>query len=44
MGYITTVLTAEERASAGPKSGALAAVTVALDPLGGVSVVIDSVP
>jgi len=44
MGYFTTILTAAERASAGPKSGAQAAATVALDPLGGVSVVIDSVP
>jgi 2-furoyl-CoA dehydrogenase large subunit len=44
MGYITTVLTAEERRRAGPKSGALAAATVALDPLGGVTVGIDSVP
>jgi 2-furoyl-CoA dehydrogenase large subunit len=44
MGYITTVLTADERRRAGPKSGAQAAATVALDPLGGVTVVIDSVP
>ena len=44
MGYITTVLTQEERARAGPKSGAVAAATVGLDPLGGVSAVIDSVP
>jgi len=44
MGYITTVLTADERQRAGPKSGAQAAATVALDPLGGVSVMIDSVP
>jgi len=44
MGYITTVLTQEERARAGPKSGAQATATVAFDPLGGVSAVIDSVP
>ena len=44
MGYITTALMPEKRASAGPKSGALAAATVGLDPLGGVSAVIDSVP
>jgi 2-furoyl-CoA dehydrogenase large subunit len=44
MGYITTALTAEERARAGPKSGGLAAATVMLDPLGGVGAVIDSVP
>jgi len=44
MGYITTVLTAEERERAGAKSGAQTAATVAFDPLGGVSVAIDSVP
>src|SRR5207302_4821568 len=44
MGYITTVLSPEERQRAGPKSGAQAAATVALDPLGGVSVTIDSLP
>jgi 2-furoyl-CoA dehydrogenase large subunit len=44
MGYITTALTAEERRRAGPKSGAQAAATVTIDPLGGVSVAIDSVP
>jgi 2-furoyl-CoA dehydrogenase large subunit len=44
MGYITTVLSAEERQKAGPKGGAQAAATVALDPLGGVSAVIDSLP
>ncbi|HEX6442441.1 MAG TPA: xanthine dehydrogenase family protein molybdopterin-binding subunit [Stellaceae bacterium] len=44
MGYITTVLTPEERENAGPKGGAHAAATVALDPLGGVSVVLDSLP
>src|SRR6516225_6881615 len=44
MGYITTVLTADERARAGPKGGAQAAANVALDPLGAVSVVIDSTP
>jgi 2-furoyl-CoA dehydrogenase large subunit len=44
MGYITTVLTAEERRKAGPKSGAQATATVALDPLGGVSVHVASVP
>ncbi len=38
MGYITTVLTAEEREKAGPKGGAVATATVQLDPLGGVSV------
>jgi 2-furoyl-CoA dehydrogenase large subunit len=44
MGYITTVLSPKEREEAGPKDGALAAATVALDPLGGVSVAIDSLP
>jgi 2-furoyl-CoA dehydrogenase large subunit len=44
MGYITTVLSPAERDQAGPKSGAQAAATVSLDPLGGVSVAIDSVP
>ena len=44
MGYITTVLSPQERQKAGPKGGAQATATVALDPLGGVSVVINSVP
>ena len=44
MGYITTVLTPEERRKAGPKNGAQATATVALDPLGAVSVHVASVP
>lgn len=44
MGYITTVLTPEQRRKAGPKNGAQATATVAIDPLGGVSVHIASVP
>ena len=44
MGYITTVLSPQERQKDGPKGGAQAAATVALDPLGSVSVAIDSVP
>lgn len=44
MGYITTALTPDERRAAGPKSGAQAMATVALDPLGGVSAMIDSLP
>ena len=44
MGYITTVLTPEERAKAGPKNGAQAVATVAIDPLGSVSVKVASVP
>jgi 2-furoyl-CoA dehydrogenase large subunit len=44
MGYITTVLTPAERRKAGPKNGAQATATVSIDPLGGVSVHIASVP
>jgi 2-furoyl-CoA dehydrogenase large subunit len=44
MGYITTVMTAEERRKAGPKNGAQATATVSLDPLGGVGVHVASVP
>jgi len=44
MGYITTVLSLEERQKAGPKGGAQAAAAVAIDPLGDVSAVIDSLP
>lgn len=43
MGYITTVLTPEERAKAGP-NGAQAVATVAIDPLGSVTVKVASVP
>ena len=44
MGYITTALTPEERAKAGPKNGAQATATVSIDPLGTVSAHIASVP
>jgi len=44
MGYITTVLTAAERSRAGPKNGAQATATVALDPVGCVTVHVASVP
>lgn len=44
MGYISTVMTAEQRAKAGPKNGAIASATVSIDPLGGVTVVIASSP
>ncbi len=44
MGYITTVLSAAERRRAGPKGGAQATATIALDPLGSVSVHVASVP
>lgn len=39
-----TVLPREQRAKAGPKNGAIAAATVSIDPLGGVTVVIASAP
>ncbi len=44
MGYITTVLRAEERRRVGPKNGAQATATIALDPLGAVTVHIASTP
>lgn len=44
MGYITTVLTAEERRKAGPKNGAQATATVSIDPVGSVSVHVASTP
>ncbi|MDH2239245.1 molybdopterin-dependent oxidoreductase [Pigmentiphaga sp. GD03639] len=44
MGYISTVMTAEQRAKAGPKNGAIASATVGIDPLGGVTVVVASSP
>ncbi len=44
MGYITTVLSAEERRKAGPKDGAVSYATVAVDPLGAVTVTADSIP
>lgn len=44
MGYISTVLTPEQRAKAGPKNGAIASATVAIDLLGGVNVVVASAP
>jgi 2-furoyl-CoA dehydrogenase large subunit len=44
MGYITTVLPPEERRKAGPKNGAQATATIALDPGGAVSVHVSSVP
>ena len=44
MGYISTLKTGEERERAGPKDGAVASVTVAVDALGSVNVVGDSVP
>ena len=44
MGYISTVLAPAERAKAGPKNGAIAAATVDVDALGGVTATIDSTP
>ena len=44
MGYISTVLTPAQRAKAGPKNGAIASATVAIDLLGGVNVTIASAP
>ena len=44
MGYITTVLTPAERRKAGPKNGAQATATVAIDPVGSFSVHVASVP
>jgi 2-furoyl-CoA dehydrogenase large subunit len=44
MGYISTVLSAEQRAKAGPKNGAIASATVAIDLLGGVNITIASAP
>jgi 2-furoyl-CoA dehydrogenase large subunit len=44
MGYITTVLTLAERRKAGPKNGAQATATVAIDPVGSVTVHVASVP
>lgn len=44
MGYITTVLTAAERRKAGPKNGAQATATIAIDPVGSVAVHVASVP
>ena len=44
MGYITTVLTPSERRKAGPKNGAQATATVAIDPVGSVTVHVASAP
>ncbi len=44
MGYISTVLTPQERAKAGPKNGAQAVATIGIDPLGSVTVKVASVP
>jgi 2-furoyl-CoA dehydrogenase large subunit len=42
MGYLSTMLTSEARERAGPKNGAVSLATVAIDPLGAVSVSADA--
>ena len=44
MGYITTVLTKEQRAKAGPKNGAITSATVSIDPSGNIAANIASAP
>lgn len=44
MGYISTVLTPQQRSKAGPKNGAIASATVSIDLLGGINVGIASAP
>jgi 2-furoyl-CoA dehydrogenase large subunit len=44
MGYITTVMPADARRKAGPKSGGIASATVSVDLLGGVVVTVASTP
>ncbi|MBT7759671.1 MAG: molybdopterin-dependent oxidoreductase, partial [Rhodospirillaceae bacterium] len=44
MGYITTLLSPEQRERSGPKNGALATATVGFDPSGAISVAVSSVP
>ena len=44
LGYLSTILTADERNRAGPKNGAVSMATVNVDPLGAVSITADTVP
>lgn len=44
MGYLSTVLTPQERAKSGPKNGAQSSATVHIDPVGTITVQLDSVP
>lgn len=44
MGYLSTAMTPEERARAGPKNGAQSSATISIDPVGAVTVQLDSVP
>ncbi|MEZ1315067.1 molybdopterin-dependent oxidoreductase [Pseudomonas fluorescens] len=44
MGYITTAMSVDERAKAGPKNGAVSTATVTVGPLGDVTVHVSSTP
>ena len=44
MGYLSTALTPREREKAGPRNGAQSAATISIDPVGSVTVQLDSVP
>lgn len=44
MGYVSTILPAEERRKRGPQDGAVSLATVSVDPLGSVSVASDTTP
>lgn len=44
MGYLSTALTPAQREKAGPKNGAFASATLSLDPVGALTIQLDSVP
>ncbi len=44
MGYLSTLLTAENRERAGPKNGAISMATVNVEPMGAVSITADCTP
>ena len=44
LGYLATILSADERRRAGPKDGAVSMVTINVDPLGAVSLTADTMP
>lgn len=44
MGYVSTIVPAEERRRRGPQDGAVSLATVSIDPLGSVGVITDSTP
>lgn len=44
MGYVSTIVPAEERRRRGPQDGAVSLATVNIDPLGSVGVITDSTP